>query len=132
MINIENKISEEMLPLSPLRGVVGFPGVQLNLEIVRPASLKAFTAAATIHDMQVLLVTQKDISAEEHSAEDLFKIGVLAKIRHVVKNTQNNLSVVFEGIARAKIKFFVVIPSVHSQCAQYWCSDASVRFEAFG
>ena len=34
------------LPLIPLRGVVGFPGVQFNIEIVRPASLKAFTAAA--------------------------------------------------------------------------------------
>ena len=91
------------LPLIALRGVVGFPGVQLNIEIVRPTSLKAFTAAATIHDMQVLLVTQKDITVDEPTEEDLFKIGVLAKIRHVVKNTQNNLSVVFEGIARAKI-----------------------------
>ena len=33
---------------------------------------------------------------------------------------------------RAIIQFFVVIPSVHSKCAQYWCSDASLRFEAFG
>ncbi len=91
------------LPLIALRGVVGFPGVQLNIEIIRPTSLKAFTAAATMHDMQVLLVTQKDITVDEPAEEDLYKIGVLAKIRHVVKNTQNNLSVVFEGIARAKI-----------------------------
>ena len=91
------------LPVIPLRGVVGFPGVQLNIEIVRPNSLKAFTAAATMHGMDVLLVTQQDISKEQIEGDDLYKIGVLAKIRHVVKNTQNNLSVVFEGVARAII-----------------------------
>ncbi len=91
------------LPLIPLRGIVGFPGVQFNIEIVRPTSLKAFTAAATMHDMNVLLVTQKDIGIESPDADDLYKVGVLAKIRHVVKNPQNNLSVVFEGISRAII-----------------------------
>ncbi|MBQ9070340.1 MAG: endopeptidase La [Clostridia bacterium] len=96
--------SEVRLPLIPLRGIVAFPGVQLNIEIVRPTSLKAFTAAATMHDMNVLLVTQKDISQESPAYEDLYVTGVLAKIRHVVKNTQNNLSVVFEGISRAALK----------------------------
>lgn len=99
--NIHNSVVT--LPLIPLRGVVGFPGVQFNIEIVRPASLKAFTASATMHDMEILLVTQKDIGIETPDADDLFEVGILAKIRHVVKNPQNNLSVVFEGIARAKI-----------------------------
>ena len=53
---------EVKLPLIPLRGLVGFPGVQLNIEIIRTPSLKAFTAAATVHDAKVLLVTQKDIA----------------------------------------------------------------------
>ena len=100
----KNYLSEEVtLPLIALRGVVGFPGVQMNIEIVRPQSLKAFTAAATMHDMQILLVTQKDITVNDPKHEDLYEVGVLAKIRHVVKNTQNNLSVIFEGISRAKI-----------------------------
>ncbi len=97
------EIKTATLPLLPLRGLVAFPGVQLNIEIVRPASLKAFTAAATLHDMEILLVTQKDIATDAPTPEDLYEIGVLAKVRHVVKNTQSNLSVVFEGLARAKI-----------------------------
>ena len=94
----------QRLPVIPLRGLVAFPGVQMNIEIVRQISLKAFTAAATLHGMEVLLVTQKDISKDSVEKDDLYTTGVLAKIRHVVKNTQNNLSVVFEGIARAAIK----------------------------
>ena len=94
---------DEKLPLIPLRGMVGFPGVQLSIEIVRPISLKAFTAAATLYNARVLLVTQRDIGVDDPKAEDLYGMGVLAEIKHVVKNPHGNLSVVFEGISRAKI-----------------------------
>ena len=91
-------IFEELtLPLIPLRGLVGFPAVQLNIEIVRPISLKAFTAAATMHDAKVLLVAQKDISCENPKGDDLYKMGVVAEIKHVVKNPHGNISVIFEG-----------------------------------
>ena len=102
----ESKIDifeEVTLPLIPLRGLVGFPAVQLNIEIVRPSSLKAFTAAATVYDAKVLLVAQKDIGEEDPKLEDLYKFGVLAEIKHVVKNPHGNLSVVFEGISRVKV-----------------------------
>ena len=97
-------IYEEMsLPLIALRGMVAFPAVQLSIEIMRPMSLKAFTAAATMYDAKVLLVTQKDIATEEPSGDDLYKMGVVAEIKHVVKNPHGNLSVIFEGLSRARI-----------------------------
>ena len=97
-------IFEELtLPLIALRGVVGFPAVQLNIEIVRPMSLKAFTAAATLYDAKVLLVAQRDIAIDEPNGEDLYKMGIVAEIKHVVKNSHGNLSVIFEGISRAKL-----------------------------
>ena len=101
--HIEEEINEISLPLVALRGIVGFPGVQLNIEIVRPISLKAFTAAATLHDAKVILATQKDISIEEPTEDDFYDVGVVAEIKHVVKNPQGNLSVVFEGLSRVKI-----------------------------
>ena len=102
-INSTNNHIEVSLPLLPLRGIVAFPAVQVSIEIARPTSLKAFTAAATMNDAKILLVTQKDISVEAPSEDDLYKIGVLAEIKHVVKNPQGTLSVVFEGLSRAKI-----------------------------
>ena len=101
--HIEEEINEISLPLVALRGIVGFPGVQLNIEIVRPISLKAFTAAATLHDAKVILATQKDISIEDPTEDDFYDVGVVAEIKHVVKNPQGNLSVVFEGLSRVKI-----------------------------
>ncbi len=95
---------EITLPLIPLRGVTAFPAVQLNIEIVRGSSLKAFTAAATMHDARVLLATQRDPMVEVPKESDIYKMGVLAEIKHVVKTPQGNLSVVFEGISRARIE----------------------------
>ena len=92
------------LPLIPLRGIVGFPAVQLSIEIARPSSLKAFTAAATMHEAKILLVAQKDIAVEEPEEKDLYKIGILAEIKHVVKNPQGTLSVIFEGLSRVKVE----------------------------
>ena len=103
MSESKNKIEQVTLPVIALRGIVGFPAVQMNIEIIRPFSLKAFTAAATVNDARVILLTQKDISVEEPKADDFYTVGVIAEIKHVVKNPQGNLSVIFEGISRAKI-----------------------------
>ena len=98
-----NSYTEARLPLIPLRGIVAFPAVQINIEIARPSSLKAFTAAATMNDAKIILAAQKDISVENPEEKDLYKTGVLAEIKHVVKNPQGTLSVIFEGISRIKI-----------------------------
>ena len=95
--------SELTLPLIPLRGTVGFPGVQMNIDVTQGTSLKAFTAAATLYDAQLILATQKDISVDGATGDDVYKVGVVASIKHVVKNPHGTLTVVFEGISRVKI-----------------------------
>jgi len=91
------------LPMLPLRGLIAFPHVQLNVEIIRNISMKAFTAASTDFGAKMILVAQKDITVENPKEEDFFGFGVLANIVHVVKNAKSNLSVVFEGVCRIKI-----------------------------
>ena len=102
--SIYNESENIVLPLIALRGIVGFPAIQMNVEIVRSVSLKAFTAAATTHDARAILVTQRDISIDEPTEDDFYEYGILAEIKHVVKNPQGYLNVVFEGIARVKIE----------------------------
>ena len=99
-----NNYKEVSLPVLPLRALVAFPGIQLNIDIARPLSLKAFTEAATVCDAKILLFTQKDIAKEAPEKDDLYKVGVLAEIKHVVKNPQGTLSVIFEGISRARLE----------------------------
>ena len=101
--NINECAENVTLPLVALRGVVGFPAIQMNVEIIRQLSLKAFTTAATVHDAKVILVTQRDISIEEPTEDDFYDFGVIAEIKHVVKNPHGHLNVVFEGLHRVRI-----------------------------
>ena len=101
MPSLIEKAETQILPVIPLRGTVCFPSVQLNIDVMRRVSLRAFGAAAAANDPRVLLLAQKDSSVENPTPRDLYKIGTVARIRQVVKNPDGNLSVVFEGLARA-------------------------------
>jgi len=96
------KAENMVLPMIALRGTVCFPAVQLNLEITRGFSLKAFSKAAS-EGGKVLLLTQKNVEEDMPGEKDFYRMGTVAHIRHVVKNAEGNLSVIFEGIARAKV-----------------------------
>ncbi len=89
------------LPVIALRGTSAFPAVQINLEITREASLRAFSA---LNEKGLLFLTsQKDFEVAVPTAKDLYKTGTVCKVKQVTKNQNNTLSVVFEGVCRAKI-----------------------------
>ena len=52
------KIEKLTLPVVPLRGLVAFPSLPLNFELVRDISISA-CSAATEADMYIFLVAQK-------------------------------------------------------------------------
>ena len=84
-----------------VRGTVAFPGVQVNLELVRESSLRAF-AAANDSDGKILLLTQKNPDVEAPSEKDLYHVGTVCRIKRV-NRSENGLAAVFEGLCRAKV-----------------------------
>ncbi len=91
------------LPVIPLRGIVAFPSIPMNFELEREISKKA-CSAATDRDMIVLLVTQKDVSVENPSGDDLYTVGCVAKIKQTLRKPQGgNIRVVAEGLCRATV-----------------------------
>ena len=91
------------LPALALRGMVMFPKMRLHFEVGRSKSVAAVNAA--VHNEQMIfLVTQRDISVDDPTPEELYKIGVIAEIKQVIRNPgSNNLRVVVEGVCRAKV-----------------------------
>lgn len=94
------------IPVLPLRGLVVFPKMMLHFDVGRKKSIQAINDAMS-HDQLIFLCTQKDASNNEPSVEDVFSIGVLAKIVQVLKQPDNMVRVVVEGQKRAKIINFV-------------------------
>ncbi|MEG1345478.1 MAG: endopeptidase La [Acidaminococcaceae bacterium] len=90
------------IPLLPLRGMLVFPGMIINLDVGRERSVKA-VETAMLTDRRILLVAQKAAGTTEPASEDLFGFGVLADIKQLLKLPNGALRVLVEGVARARI-----------------------------
>ncbi len=90
------------LPMVPLRGIVVFPNTVINFEVARKASVQAINEAVN-KDSYVFLVAQKNIRVDHPMQEDVYEIGVLCKIKHVLKLQGGALRVLASGVSRAKI-----------------------------
>ncbi|MCD8359691.1 MAG: endopeptidase La [Acidaminococcaceae bacterium] len=100
-----------LMPLLPLRGMLVFPGMIINLDVGRERSVHAVEVAMTF-DKQILLVSQKEAVTMEPGQQDLFKYGVVAEIKQLLKLPSGALRILVEGLARAKIETIIEAPAV--------------------
>ena len=98
----EQLISGKM-PVLALRGLAVFPDQTIHFDVGRPKSVKALEEAMK-GDQQIFLVPQRDIVNNDPGIGDLYTIGVVAKIKQVLKTQNENLRVLVTGICRAQIK----------------------------
>ena len=83
MISIqrEDEVLEvhEKLPILPLRDVVIYPYMIFPLLVGRQISVTALQEAMML-DRQILLCTQKDPSVEVPKKDDLYRMGIVARV----------------------------------------------------
>ena len=111
------KLSEDNLPVLPLRDVVVYPNMVVPLFVGRPKSIKALEEAMNINDKKILLVTQISSDIDDPMSSELYKIGCMATILQLLKLPDGTMKVLVEGISRAKI--FNISESDDSLYAQY-------------
>ena len=90
------------LPLLPLKNSVLFPGLLMPLSVGRAGSLAAVEAALKTEEKEVVVVTQRDPSADAPEAAGLFTIGTLAVIRKV-NRSKDQIEVLAYGKERVVI-----------------------------
>ena len=98
---MENKL--HFIPVVPMRGVMVFPGMNLNFDAGREMSIKGLANASEENSL-VFLVAQKDIEKEKPKLEDLYNIGTIARINQVMHLPGNITRVVVTGIKRGVIR----------------------------
>ena len=87
----------KVLPLIPLRNIVLFPSVETSLFFGRKESMNSLLHAYDNTNKLVLIVTQQNPKTENPKLEDLYSVGVLAKIEHVLQ-TDGSLHAIVKGI----------------------------------
>ncbi|TDL82117.1 endopeptidase La [Peribacillus frigoritolerans] len=100
------KKEEKIVPLLPLRGLLVYPTMVLHLDVGREKSVQALEKAM-MDDHIIFLTTQRDISIDEPTEEDIFTVGTLTKIKQMLKLPNGTIRVLVEGMQRGKITKYV-------------------------
>lgn len=93
---------KEKYPLLPLRDIVVYPKMIVPLFVGREKSINALQKVVD-NDQNIVLVTQKDPSIEDPSAEDIFRVGTLGTVLQLLKLPDGTVKALIEGLERVKL-----------------------------
>lgn len=97
------EIKTRILPVLPLRGLNIYPGMLLNFDVERSISLAALNFAMNA-DQIIFLSTQKDIATDIPMDDDIYDVGMVCRIRQMVRQPGGKLcKVMVEGLYRGRI-----------------------------
>lgn len=92
----------DRIPYLPLRGMLVFPKMVLHIDVGRERSMAAIEQAI-VEENKIFLVSQRDISVEQPSFEELYGVGTLAEVKQTVKLPNGTMRVLIEGLDRANL-----------------------------
>jgi ATP-dependent Lon protease len=93
----------DKLPLLPVRDIVIFPYMILPLFVSREKSIKALEEALA-RDRLIFLVSQKNLSEDEPSLKDLYRVGTVALVMKMLKLPDGKIKILIQGLSKATIK----------------------------
>lgn len=85
-----------------MRGLVAFPKMVLHFDVARDKSVASIENAVK-ENGKIFLIAQQDTYIENPDTDDLYKIGVVAEIKQILKLPENTMKVLVEGLYKAKL-----------------------------
>ncbi|MDE5584271.1 MAG: endopeptidase La [Ruminococcus sp.] len=85
-----------------MRGLVAFPNMVMHFDVIREKTVNSIEKAVK-GDGKIFLVAQKEANKENPKANDLYKTGVVAQIKQVLKLTDDVMKVLVQGVYKAKL-----------------------------
>lgn len=93
------------MPVLPVRDIVVFPYMIIPLFVGREVSIKAIDNALSSNRM-ILLLTQKELSIENPTVNDLFGVGTVGMIMRMLKLPDGRVKILVQGLAKARVTKF--------------------------
>ncbi len=107
------EVNAVQMPLLALRGLVVFPNTIASFDVGRKKSIAALKYAMEKNQL-IYLVAQKDAYVDEPKNSDLYKIGCVAKVKQVLKVSENLTKVLVQGLYRATYEDFYALPDFYT------------------
>ncbi|MCU0303162.1 MAG: endopeptidase La [Thermoanaerobaculales bacterium] len=93
----------QTLAIVPLRDMVVFPHMMAPFVVGRRPSVVALERALERPDKRLFLATQRDPKIDEPGAEDVYPLGVVARVVQHLQLASGNIKVMVEGLERARL-----------------------------
>jgi ATP-dependent Lon protease len=99
---MNNEETPEILAILPLRNTVLFPGVVIPITVGRDKSIRLIKEAYK-GDRIIGVVSQRDVSIEDPTFEQLNEVGTIAQIIKVLQMPDGNTTVIIQGKQRFQL-----------------------------
>jgi len=99
---MNNEETPEVLPILPLRNTVLFPGVVIPITVGRDKSIKLIKEAYKGNRI-IGVVSQRDVSIEDPTFEQLNSVGTVAHIIKMLQMPDGNTTVIIQGKQRFRL-----------------------------
>ncbi len=94
-----DEVFPEVMPVLALKNTVLFPGIVIPITVGRDKSIKAINRAYN-HGRLIAVLSQRDSNVEEPNAEDLYRIGTVARILKLLKMPDGTTTAIIQGRRR--------------------------------
>lgn len=106
-MSFDDKVLEipQTLPMLPVRDIVVFPYMIIPLYVGRDASIRSVEEALAKNRL-IFLASQKDITEENPSPDNIYTVGTVAMIMRMRKLSDGRVKILIQGVAKGRVKNF--------------------------
>ncbi len=101
--NRELELDDE-LPLLPIRNHVLFPGSVAPFDVGRDKSVALVEDLEGENQPVIVIFAQKDPGTDDPSYDDLYPVGVAARVLKALRHSTGNYSLILQGLVRVRME----------------------------
>ena len=92
------------LPVLPIRNAVLFPAAVAPFDVGREKSVALVEDIENLDQPIIAIIAQRDPSTDDPSQNDLYPVGVAARVLKALKHSSGNYSLILQGLVRIRLE----------------------------
>jgi ATP-dependent Lon protease len=92
------------LPVLPIRNAVLFPAAVAPFDVGREKSVALVEDIESLDQPIIAIVAQRDPSTDDPDQNDLYPVGVAARVLKALKHSSGNYSLILQGLVRIRVE----------------------------
>lgn len=100
----ENLDFDSELPVLPIRNAVLFPGAVAPFDVGREKSVALVEDIENLDQPVIAIFAQRDPATDDPGHDDLYPVGVAARVLKALKHSSGNYSLILQGLVRVRME----------------------------